>query len=1571
MTSFSSFSRPSSAGGWAAGGSKPGEESKESVSFFTPSSSSSLKQRAIYSEIFIQRGDSSAAAQPLSPKFSLSPSTGHILPGSAPSSSLPIAMFTGDQLPFPSPVQSSASVDGSRAPSSLHPRVMVPFTHHSSTLPPRRIAIERKRRQFASQSLAALLLSHGIDYASHSPQHDHSTGLPSFLSLHLFDDDEYESFTPQQWLQHGPLPAKALRLDAEGRGDYAACTVTAYNAASDKWQLAYDKSDLSISLHRLFLCFDVEDPAVYAARVAAAHSSRRSAEATLRSALYVDCMPIDELTVMDAEQVNRVLFLALNTKKMRINNSDTTSLINEMHLDYSRTINSIIYQANTRDAALSAPAAAVVPYTATVSIPAHDFAGHFSSFCFHSFLTKAEAISGLQRVNVECQKLRGQQLFVSQYSKSVRVDEFAGSQHSCRHQLVSHLHDKLLHNIAAALRQSLKDVDKGWLNLKEQSREIFNYGKLSRLMTRVNYAIADTVRTQVHSSLSDYARMIERTCQHDVVVSGMKDIKLSRRQPDSSGAASASAPSDAPPPLFTVDLLFKDSVIQYSTPPAALAASPLEVFDAAFASLCRLPQIESFCLPQLFPVNNLSYISAVQREEPEVEALAQRLRQLLTAAVAPLSDYIALYSVHLPFLLLSVDEHCKELQKTSHDSLDAVKREVALYSERKAEVEAAIPRQVSLGLCLVNCEDVRRKVVNKYGEMVSKLLELLQRLARARCDDVTKQVKKLEADIRRVPVDIVELTRLREFLQSVPSQVNALRAAVYSDVMSHFDALDGFQVKVSKELYKLKYAVLAYPKQLTEMTATRETQLQQDSSLFLQEMRQQQEELNGDIADIEKRINSLSHLHDFEQLDKVNERCEQLQHSIATVVARSRQYNSNEALFPSTASTDYAIVTALSRRFDDYYLLFTTAFQWQQHSAQWRYGPFLELSADAIQASVDGYHKNIVKVLKAKPIKDNAAHLSLASACKRELDAFKAVLPLVLALRNVGMKERHWKILSDKLPYNFSFMMKDKEAEGSESSASASGLPGAAGGGSSVTLHKLLEEYQLHNSLELISKVSDVASREFGIETSLQRMEEAWRGVDFTVVPYKATGTFVVKGVDEVVAQLDEHTLTTQAMQFSPYKRVFEERIARWVLKLNTVSEVVEEWLAVQKLWLNLQSIFASPDINKQLPAEGKRFTAVNKSWRLIMSQAHAAPDVLTFADSLSLLTKLKDSNATLTAVQKKLSDYLDKKRSLFPRFYFLANDELLAILSQTADPLAVQPHLKKCFENVDRLEFSDGGAAGQLITAMLSAEGERVEFLRPIAVKDRNVEDWLGEVESAMKAGVRHWMNAAIAAYPAVSRSDWVRAWPGQTVLNGSQFHWTMEMEQALRQSGHDGLLRYQQRWLSQLADMVELVRGKLSRIQSLILGALIVLDVHARDVHERLVGERVASVDDFGWICQLRYYSQDEALFCQMVQSRFPYGYEYLGNTARLVITPLTDRCYLTLMSAISLHLGGAPSGPAGTGKTETVKDLAKAVAKYCVVFNCRSAAQHQPPPCAATPPCTSTQLTHCRLCLCSATG
>jgi dynein heavy chain len=122
------------------------------------------------------------------------------------------------------------------------------------------------------------------------------------------------------------------------------------------------------------------------------------------------------------------------------------------------------------------------------------------------------------------------------------------------------------------------------------------------------------------------------------------------------------------------------------------------------------------------------------------------------------------------------------------------------------------------------------------------------------------------------------------------------------------------------------------------------------------------------------------------------------------------------------------------------------------------------------------------------------------------------------------------------------------------------------------------------------------------------------------VIEYRETGTFVIKVEEAITQQLDDHIVMTQSMSFSPFKKPFQERLAQWEAQLSLVSEVLDEWLALQRQWMYLEPIFSSEDIQHQLPLEGKRFTTVDRIWRKALSQAKATPHIVTMCGSQKLL---------------------------------------------------------------------------------------------------------------------------------------------------------------------------------------------------------------------------------------------------------------------------------------------------------------------------------------------------------------
>ncbi|KAG9487630.1 hypothetical protein GDO78_007443, partial [Eleutherodactylus coqui] len=341
------------------------------------------------------------------------------------------------------------------------------------------------------------------------------------------------------------------------------------------------------------------------------------------------------------------------------------------------------------------------------------------------------------------------------------------------------------------------------------------------------------------------------------------------------------------------------------------------------------------------------------------------------------------------------------------------------------------------------------------------------------------------------------------------------------------------------------------------------------------------------------------------------------------------------------------------------------------------------------------------------------------------------------------------------------------------------------------------------------------------------------------------------------------------------------------------------------------------------------------------MSETMKDPVIKRCCQASNRLFDLLNLSEDLEKCQKSLNDYLDSKRNAFPRFFFISDDELLSILG-SSDPTCVQEHIIKMYDNIASLRFQAGDNGEMLATGMISAEGEVMAFRQAIAAEGR-VEDWMTAVLQEMRRTNRLITKEAIFRYcEDKSRVDWMLLYQGMVVLAGNQVWWTWEVEDVfckVKKGEKQALKNYAKKMHQQIDELVTRITQPLTKNDQKKYNTVLIIDVHARDIVDIFVRDSIMDAREFEWESQLRFYwdREPDELNVRQCTGTFAYGYEYMGLNGRLVITPLTDRIYLTLTQALSMYLGGAPAGPAGTGKTETTKDLAKALGLLCVVTNC----------------------------------
>ncbi|KAK8882498.1 Cytoplasmic dynein 2 heavy chain 1 [Tritrichomonas musculus] len=456
----------------------------------------------------------------------------------------------------------------------------------------------------------------------------------------------------------------------------------------------------------------------------------------------------------------------------------------------------------------------------------------------------------------------------------------------------------------------------------------------------------------------------------------------------------------------------------------------------------------------------------------------------------------------------------------------------------------------------------------------------------------------------------------------------------------------------------------------------------------------------------------------------------------------------------------------------------------------------------------------------------------------------------------------------------------------------------------------------LQSNMKALKELAERARGEATIRTSLEEIRSWFSTTNFSWFNHTFAGrtTFIVKEWKQLISDLADKQSLISSLKDSPFIKAFQDDAILWDQKAVSLATSLRLLNEIQRKWLHLEPVF----VKKSLPAHQEEFEQVDSEFRGIMQKLKDAHRASVAADLSA--EQLEKMQTRLDTLNRALNIFLEQKRDKFSRFYFIGDEDLLEIIGQASeDATIIQSHLKKLFQGVATVKFDE---TNKVIVSVCSSLGEVVKLKKPVKCEGA-VEVWLMQLSDQ----VADTLRLILCDMMKTKNVDYY-TFPSQLTLLYHQIKFTELVEE--NRTNVEKISQFVEENLHKLVSA-----DQNNDLQRYVVRSLIIEYVRFRQVVQEL-DESSA----WKWQKQLRFYFRDNTAFAEMGDAIIPYGFEYQGNPARLVYTPLTAKCYLTLCEGIALGYGGNPYGPAGTGKTESVKALGQALGRQVLVFNCDEA-------------------------------
>ncbi|XP_047493549.1 dynein heavy chain, cytoplasmic-like [Penaeus chinensis] len=523
-------------------------------------------------------------------------------------------------------------------------------------------------------------------------------------------------------------------------------------------------------------------------------------------------------------------------------------------------------------------------------------------------------------------------------------------------------------------------------------------------------------------------------------------------------------------------------------------------------------------------------------------------------------------------------------------------------------------------------------------------------------------------------------------------------------------------------------------------------------------------------------------------------------------------------------------------------------------------------------------------------------------------------LPVLEALTDSALRPRHWQEIDTAL---------------------GRALP------PNLTLAHV-DEMSLHTHAHTLQQVAHTAQLQREMENRLKKLEEDWEVAIIPVQPYTRKDLYVLDDLTDLESLLLASDLTLHLLLHSQHALHIKNESVKWKNIHTIIKETVAALRDFEGEWLALDLVLSSCTAMDVFPLQAAVFSAASSFWSATLSRLKDEPRVLSQLRDGMLLEELLQQRGQLEDLRACVSPLLGMRKQTCPRLFVLPDQDVVELLTKGQDLEVCHKYLRRMFTGVGRLVKCKGGQ----IVALVSPQQETLHLAKPV-IAHHGVEDWLGRVESGMRATIRRLILKHVEDDLDLPTSEL----PLQVLDVCKRIQWSREVNRAFAMVSETqdkpDLQRVLKRIINVLDALTNAVRHNqsegrtVSPLKQARMSYLTATLLELRDTTQTLVQDNPSSSLSYSWLQHLRHVITGEGrgagVHVSVGVGQLDYGYEYMGVSPATIPTPTTLKAQHGLITAAIQNRCGAAVGGVGGGKTETVKGVARAAGQHLAMLTC----------------------------------